>query len=188
MVERGHILDIVDTWMWVRIKIPKGTRLEGIIKLSAETRRTLNLDSNPNHPFFRDVIVNYPYDTSFVMPETLMAPQELFVDGVTFMFDGNTIEQDRNMLRDNYCYRLWIMEKWFHQGPMRLFPSIIDLREWPSVKVPDIELPWIDKWETPNLVPSLCKLGISIEGTPFTLLGDLDFVVGIRGKLQRSVQ
>ena len=142
----------------------------------------------PGTPFLREFNASYPVHSSFVMPDNQLAPPQSFlIEGITFMFSEDSLERDRVKLKNNYAYRLWIAQKWFHEGPMRSFPLVVRM-DWPSVQTPDLELPWIDRWDPALELPALCPLGVSIEGTPFVPAADLDVILGIRGHLTRAVQ
>ena len=94
----------------------------------------------------------------------------------------------RQVLKDNYIYQLWVNQKWFHQGPMRMFPLVIDMSKWPDIHMPDVEVPWLDEWDEQLVVPSLYSMGIAIQGKPFIPRKDMDIVLGIVGDYVRSVQ
>jgi hypothetical protein len=180
----GDMNEYVHTWHWVRFCLPAGERTAGTIAINSVCENEVI----PGTPFIRKWNSNYPIDSSFHLNQELPAPCHFMVKGVTFMFGNECNDKDRGRLKDRYIYQLWINQKWYHQGPMRMFPLIIDVSKWPNVHIPELELPWIDTWDKPEIILSQCSLGICIYGKPFIPVEDIDVVVGMVGDYVRSIQ
>jgi hypothetical protein len=178
--------DVVESWLWIRFTLPANIMTKERIDISCVMNSSKYY--HDGQVYFHRYVSNYPIDTSFSTQNELEAPTEFLIEGVTFMFSENVEAKDRQMLKDNYSYRLWLQQKWFHQGPMRMFPTIINATDVDIIKVPYCELPWIDKWETPLVVLPQMKLGVELNGIPFTPTKDMDIIIGIAGKMKRSVQ
>jgi hypothetical protein len=181
--------DIVETWMWLRfllyarIKTPQQIAFNGRIQRVGDF--PLNTPSG------------YPIDCSFIdyiddPPESVQMeiPASFEVDSVTFLFSNRTSHLDLSALRDNYVYRLWIGHKWYHQGPLRIFPVVADLDdpEKCAKTITSMEGPWKDDWDPPETIPCGMRIGITLEGVPFTPAERIDVLMGIHGKYIRSVQ
>jgi hypothetical protein len=184
------IANTVHTWMWVRFRIPREVETDRVIRIKGITGKRKN-DSPIGDWIWNGV---YPIDSSFYPMAgdgdlQLPLPQMFAIHGITFMFGAECDNEDRGKLKDNYIYQLWIDQKWFHQGPMRMFPLIMNMEGWPEVRLPrDLDLPWLDQWDEHLLIPSQCPVSIELEGIPFTPMADMNVVMGIVGDYVRAVQ
>ena len=178
----------VTTWMWVKFRLLRGIPTDEIIRIRGISGKRKN--SSPIGDWVWNGV--YPLDSSFYPnPEgqlQLSPPCYFSPQGVTFMFGGDCDNEDRQKLKDNYIYQMWVLQKWFHQGPMRMFPLVVDMTDWPEVRVPDLELPWIDTWEEKLIIPPMCDVTIQLEGIQFTPMADMDVIMGIKGEYDRSAQ
>lgn len=180
-----HFWDIQWSWMWIKVKLPAGVPTEGVIRVTAAAIQV------PDGPYVKDVNSNYPVDTSFVRMNVLDNAQRFEIHGVTFLFGIDSNSDMVEQLRRNYIYRVWLQYKWFHQGPLLLFPGHVDMdvfwkesrefREEPG-------MPWVDMWVPPLHVMPGINLGIELQGNPIIPTKDMEFVIGLVGKMERPVQ
>lgn len=182
--------DIQWCWQWIRFKIPARTELKARIVIGLDTKEVLV----PNSPFKQKVVSYYPVDTSFYSSEdedgkpSLPIPTSFDIHGVTFLFNKSLVDED---FKSNSIYRMSLCQKWFHQGPLRLFPGYVDMDKfWASDKgqVSYPSEPWVDMWNPPLTVLPQMGLSIEIVTLPFVTKSEIDCVIGMVGRYERSIQ
>ncbi len=180
--------DIQWCWQWIRFKLPKDKCTEPVINIQSVTEKGM---STSDPPFERTWNKNYPIDTSFIgAGEQFSAPCTFEVHGITFLMSWENEWSDVNSFRDSYIYRFWLMQKWYHQGPMRIFPGTVNADElWSSEEIKSYpDTPIFDMWNPPLVIPSGCDINIQLEGNAFVPNKDMDIIIGMVGKYTRGVQ
>ena len=180
--------DIIDTVIWIRLKLPKGQMLPAQITVAPELHR--EIISRPGHPVFvQSSVANYPVDCNLYKVNELQVPIEGFIQRIFWMFDESTAATDRDRLKANYMYRFYIDHKWYSEGPLRMFPLVAnltqELTEHANLSLPE---PWCDVLEIPRVLYSGAPFNLNLTGVPFVPTGDIDVMAGLGGKLARMVQ
>lgn len=181
----GEFFDRISTLFWVRFRLQPGWIEPPVVNVWADTQEKES--PVPHPPFLRKINTSYPIDSSFIKPMEWPVPQTAILHGVSFLFDERCNPEDRAEFKSNFAYRLFVLEKWFHEGPIRLFPLVAHLDSITG-ELPVLQEPWIDAWEIPRVVMPGMQLGIALQGNAVKLSAELDIMIAMFGYLDRPVQ